>query len=183
MKNLLFIFIVFIFLGCNCNSKDKNDCEVLPVTASLKHVWCKWFLSSELNEKAGIKKMGTLILDFTLSNPNDFPVYIPIHNHKDSMYRSDIETYLKGTKLTTEIDVPSLLYHAGILFVNIKIYDINENNQYKGFEDVRKIIPDLNFIYKKDETDSIYRKMKVGDIRFDTDENLEIIYEDSIILI
>ncbi len=67
--------------------------------------------------------MGTIHLSFKLSNPNDFPVYIPIHNYKDSMYKSHIETYLKNKRLTTENKVLRVLYHEGIQFVYIKIKD------------------------------------------------------------
>lgn len=164
-------------MGCNFNAKDKNNTNVFPVISTLSSVSCEWYENPELNEKAGIKKMGTVHLCFDLSNPNDFPVYIPIHNHKDSMYKSHIETYLKGKRLTTENKVLRVLYHEGIQFVDIKIYDINEYNHYKDFEDAKKIISDLEFKYIKDESDSIYRKMKVGDMRFDTDDYLKVIYK------
>lgn len=93
------------------------------------------------------------------------------------MYKSNIETYLKGKRLTTENKVLRVLYHEGIQFVDIKIYDINEYNHYKDFEDAKKIISDLEFKYIKDESDSIYRKMKVGDMRFDIDDYLRVIYK------
>ena len=93
------------------------------------------------------------------------------------MYKSHIETYLKSKRLTTENKVLRVLYHEGIQFVDIKIYDINEYNHYKDFEDAKKIISDLEFKYIKDESDSIYRKMKVGDMRFDIDDYLRVIYK------
>lgn len=180
MRNLLFVFIIITFFGCNLNTKI--DDGVLPVTATLNEVGCSWYISSELNKKAGIKKMGALNLVFILSNPNDSPVYIPIYNKMDTMYKSKIEIYLNGKKMTTKTEEPPFIYKAGISGIEIKICDVNENNQYEGFEDVRKIISDLEFRYMKDETDSVYRKMKVGDIRFDIDEddNILIAYEDTI---
>ena len=177
MRNLLFVFIIITFFGCNLNTKI--DDGVLPVTATLENVYSSWYISSELNKKAGIKKMGALDLSFLLSNPNDSPVYIPIYNERNTMYKSKIEIYLNGKKMTTKTTVPQPLHMAGVTGVWIKICDVNENNQYEGFEDVRKIISDLEFRYIKDETDSVYRKMKVGDIRFCIDDDLLIAYEDT----
>lgn len=179
MKNLLFIFVIIFFCG-GCNYKLKGNGKTLPIVGTLNYVTCTWFESAELNKKAGIKKKGPLYLYFTLSNPNDCPVYLPIYSwFRDSMYLSDIEIYLKGKKLEADNinDRPSSVLEAkGNRFLEIKIWDINETNIYDSIEDLRNIISELEFRYVKYESDSIYHKMKVGDIKFVITNNLEIKY-------
>ncbi len=95
------------------------------------------------------------------------------------MYLSDIEIYLKGKKLEADNinDRPSSVLEAkGNRFLEIKIWDINETNIYDSIEDLRNIISELEFRYVKYESDSIYHKMKVGDIKFVITNNLEIKY-------
>lgn len=183
MRKLLFIFITFTLLGCGCKTKDNHKAKVLPVMATLTDINCTWFESPELNKKAKIAdNMKTVFLYFTLSNPNDCPVYLPIHgDFRDSMYSSNIEVYLKGIKLETikRRDRPSqILGKRGKRYFMIKIWNIRDAGIYEGLEDIRSVIHDLEFIYKKYDSDSIYHKMKVGDMKFIIDKNLIIKYRD-----
>ena len=183
MRKLLFIFIAFAYLGCSCKTKGNHKANVLPVMATLTDINCTWFESPELNQKARIAdNMKTVFLYFTLSNPNDYPVYIPVHgDFRDSIYSSNIEVYLKGIKLETikKRDGPSqILGKKGKRYFKIKIWDIRDADIYKGLENIRIVIPDLEFKYIKYDSDSIYHKMKVGDMKFIINKKLIIKYRD-----
>lgn len=148
--------------------KSRSDINDLPVIAVLTDVYIDYHESPEPHEEAEFT--GTLYLHFSLSDFNDEPAYIPIYNSfRDSMYKSNIEIYLKGKKLNT-YNVHDIIYRkGGTRFLDIEISDTNDMNLYERFEDV---IPYLEFRYEKKESDTICNKTKIGDIKFVIDNPL-----------
>lgn len=180
MRNIIFIIIIVAFCGCNSASR-RGSSATFPVIALLSRVDCTWFEDSMLNKRAGIEKPEDVYLNFVLTNPNDSPVYLPMHRDiTDTLYKSHIEVYHKGHKLNTEKQHshPIILKGKEQCTITVKIQNIGDTELCSDFSDIKKAFASLEFKYVKDESDSIYGKKRVGDMKFYIDDVLEFTYRE-----